>query len=287
MSGNAMRASLPPDDHVHTEWSWDADEGSMERTCARAAELGLPSVAFTEHVDHTRWHVPPEVVAASGRLGEFLGDDGRFDAPPLDVDGYLASIERCRAAHPSLRIITGLEIGEPHWHPEPVQRLLATGAFERILGSQHSLRHENEAWLSDLAGRHTALAGYELVRAHLAETLELIAADPPFEILAHVDYAVRAWPDDGEAFDPHVVEDELRAVLSALAASGRTLEVNTRRPLEATVVAWWREAGGRAVSFGSDAHRPDDLAARFSETARMVESQGFRPGRHPHDRWRR
>ena len=29
----------------------------MEATCARAVELGLPAVAFTEHVDHTRWLV--------------------------------------------------------------------------------------------------------------------------------------------------------------------------------------------------------------------------------------
>jgi histidinol-phosphatase (PHP family) len=42
---------------VHTEWSWDTATGDMERTCARAVELGLPAVAFTEHVDHVSWWV--------------------------------------------------------------------------------------------------------------------------------------------------------------------------------------------------------------------------------------
>ena len=37
----------PADGHVHTEFSWDAPGGSMERTCARAVHLGLPAVAFT------------------------------------------------------------------------------------------------------------------------------------------------------------------------------------------------------------------------------------------------
>jgi histidinol-phosphatase (PHP family) len=37
---------LPADSHVHTEWSWDAPDGSMERTCARAVEIGLPAIAF-------------------------------------------------------------------------------------------------------------------------------------------------------------------------------------------------------------------------------------------------
>ena len=55
--------TVPADDHVHTEWSWDAVHGSMERSCARAVALGLSSIAFTEHVDHTVWTasaIPPE-----------------------------------------------------------------------------------------------------------------------------------------------------------------------------------------------------------------------------------
>jgi histidinol-phosphatase (PHP family) len=35
--------SLPADSHVHTEWSWDAQHGSMQRSCARA---GGTAVAF-------------------------------------------------------------------------------------------------------------------------------------------------------------------------------------------------------------------------------------------------
>jgi hypothetical protein len=55
--------SLPADSHVHTEWSWDAQHGSMQRSCAQAVELGLPSVAFTEHVDPTVWTVDSEALS--------------------------------------------------------------------------------------------------------------------------------------------------------------------------------------------------------------------------------
>ena len=55
------------DGHVHSEWSWDARSvGSMEATCARAVALGLPSVAFTEHVDFTPFR--------AGFLAETHGD---------------------------------------------------------------------------------------------------------------------------------------------------------------------------------------------------------------------
>ena len=50
---------LPTDNHVHTEWSWDALAGSMERTCRRAVEIGLSAVAFSEHADFAPWTLPP------------------------------------------------------------------------------------------------------------------------------------------------------------------------------------------------------------------------------------
>ena len=43
----------------------------------------------------------------------------------------------------------------------------------------------------------------------------------------------------------------------ALAGTGRALEVNTSSPLASVdQVRWFREEGGEAVSFGSDAHQP-------------------------------
>src|SRR5690349_21532150 len=82
---------LPPDGHVHTEWSWDAAAGSMERSCARAVALGLPSIAFTEHADFTGWVVDPEVrVRMRAENAARLLPDGRFRPPPLDVSSYLA-----------------------------------------------------------------------------------------------------------------------------------------------------------------------------------------------------
>ena len=35
---------LPTDSHVHSQWSWDAPGGSMERTCEQALRLGLPAL---------------------------------------------------------------------------------------------------------------------------------------------------------------------------------------------------------------------------------------------------
>jgi len=284
--------ALPPDDHTHSEWSWDAMSGSMEGSCARAVELGLPSIAFTEHVDRSRWQIilpSGERRPAGPRVAAHIGADGCFDPPPFDADGYLAAIERCRARFPGLRIVTGVELGEPHWFAEQSARLLASGAFERVLGSLHTLRFEGALRdvyrLYDDWPRASGPAG--LVRGYLDEVLRMIESAVPFAVLAHLDYPARRWPEAAGRFSPTVVEEELRTVLRALARSGRALEVNTRLPLDPLVVRWWHEEGGEAVTFGSDAHLPPNVAAGFAEAAAMVEANGFRPGRAPHDFWRR
>jgi histidinol-phosphatase (PHP family) len=275
--------TLPADDHTHTQWSWDAVDGSMEGSCARAVELGLPSIAFTEHVDHTRWTVPREVMFPAAERN--LGDDGRFAPPPFDIEGYLASVERCRERYPSLTILTGAELGEPHLFPEQTRELLASGAFERVLGSLHTLPVDGVPWLVDALSPPTLPDGLthdEVIRRYLRAVTEMIPDLPgEIQVLAHIDYPLRRAQDP----DPTRFEEEFRDALAALAPTGRVLEVNTRVPLATEVVGWWREAGGQAVSFGSDAHRPDAVADSFAEAAAMVGSHGFRPDRHPHGFW--
>src|SRR5262249_8580124 len=111
----------------------------MERSCARAVALGLPSIAFTEHADFTTWVVEPGVRALMRGNAAGLSPAGGSGPPPLDAQAYLACVRRCRELFPGLRILSGAELGEPHWHEGQVKALLTAGTFDRVLGSVHSL----------------------------------------------------------------------------------------------------------------------------------------------------
>lgn len=280
--------ALPADSHVHSEWSWDAPDGSMDRTCARAVELGLPAVAFTEHFDLTRWLIRPEVRAGMTQVAHLVGDDDRFDPPPLDVDGYFTELAACRERYPDLRISSGVELGEPHWFPDQVDELLAGGGFDRVLGSLHSIEVGSERWIVDRldgAAAPADLDPHAAVRAYLAEALTMVSSCASFAVLAHLDYPVRGWPAALGDFPLADFEEEVRAVLTALAGSGRALEINTRIPFDPLLVRWWRDAGGRAVTFGSDAHSPEALANGFRDAAAVAEAAGFRFGTDPFEPW--
>ncbi|MGQ5691508.1 hypothetical protein [Rhodococcus erythropolis] len=98
---------------------------------------------------------------------------------------------------------------------------------------------------------------------------------------------MRAWPTEiAGPFDPRRFEDGFRNGMRAIAESGRALEMNTRR-LWSWIPQWWSEEGGKAVTFGSDAHVPEALAANFPEATAMLEHYGFRSGRRPEDYWTR
>ena len=64
---------------------------------------------------------------------------------PLDVEGYLADLARCRDEFPDLRILSGIEAGEPHLFPASVGRRAAAGNFQRVLGSLHGIVHRRHA----------------------------------------------------------------------------------------------------------------------------------------------
>lgn len=252
----------------------------MERTCARAVEIGLPALAFTEHADLTKWTVA--AAEFPDRLQHLIAPDGLLTPPEFDLDGYVECVQRCREKFPELRILTGVEFGQPHWHGEDAAKFIAAGRFDRVLGSLHMLPIDGQYFEPPELYKRRRPA--DVLRDYLAEIPRLVTGSDTFAILAHIDYAVRYWPGP---FDPHDFQDEFRYALSSLASSGRALEVNTVLPLYPDILRWWHEEGGDAITFGSDAHEPLALARGFTDAVAMVEAAGFRSGRHPYDYWTR
>lgn len=250
----------------------------MEGSCARAAALGLPAIAFTEHFDLTRWMISPDARADMPHSGHLVGEDQRFNPPRLDVEGYQLELARCRDLFPQIRIMSGVELGEPHWFAQDVEALLREGGFDRVLGSLHSIEVDGERWVVDDLRAPTAAPGLDpeqVVRAYLSEALRMVQSSDAFSVLAHIDYPARGWPEDLGVFPLRRFEEAFRAVLAALATSGRALEINTKLPMDAALLEWWCDAGGTWVTFGSDAHEPDLVANGFEHAAAMAEAYRF------------
>lgn len=147
------RVPVTADLHVHSEWSWDATLGSMEMTCARAVELGLGAVAFTEHADYSP-------IAAGAQL---------------DVEGYRESIARCQRLFPQLQIWSGVELGEPHRFPRAAADVLLRGDFDLVLGSLHCIVAEGQMLDCSTMGGDCSISPEKMMREYFQETLRLLA----------------------------------------------------------------------------------------------------------------
>jgi histidinol-phosphatase (PHP family) len=245
----------------------------MEATCRKALDIGLPAVAFTEHADFTGGGYP--------------------EHRPLDVGAYLAEVERCRALFGDLRILSGVELGQPHRFPREAAAVLASGPLDRVLGSVHCVDWEGALCDVSVGGLLTAGRAAQIVRSYLADVLALVESGQPFQVLAHLDYPKRYWPHDELPYRDEEFEEETRATLRAAALRGAVLELNTTRGAEPhlglcpgrTVLGWWVEEGGRAVCLGSDAHDPERIARGFELASAMAEAAGFRPNDDPAGSW--
>lgn len=140
---------------------------------------------------------------------------------------------------------------------------------KHAVGSLHSLPDGVE--YAEPTGLFEHRPAGQVLRDYLAEVARLAASTAPFEVLAHIDYPIRSWPESAGSFDPRDFEDEFRHALRETAKSGRALEVNTKVPLHGVILRWWHEEGGEAISFGSDAHDAASIARGFSEAAHMAD----------------
>jgi hypothetical protein len=103
----------------------------MRDACARAAELGLPGITFTDHADFTPLVLSADAAAYIEAVGGTVTGD-RYEPPPLDIAGYLDGVDRCRQEFPGTvpehRFRGRVPDGAARAGPPPVARWRSTPA---------------------------------------------------------------------------------------------------------------------------------------------------------------
>ena len=99
-------------------------------------------------------------------------------------DFYSEAIEHCRSSFPDLRILSGLEIGEPHWHADR-SVCARTRTVRPAAGSLHCLPDRDR--FQEPGDLYVHRDARQVVRDYLAEVAVLVAAAEAFSVLAHID----------------------------------------------------------------------------------------------------
>ena len=252
---------LPLDSHLHTDQSPDSLV-PIDVYAAQALERGIAELAITDHVD-------------------FDARDPAFEFTTFEERERVVRDAAERWGPLGVAIRFGAELTwNTAWEGD-VRRHLADHRYDFVIGSVHDWPgspYRRSGLKSWLAGRSLD----EVVAPYYAEVIAAVRSGL-FDTIGHLDVVKRYVDPYVTAADLATRPDVLEPVLEALVDSGVALEVNSsglRHPSRETypaaaTVQRFHELGGRRVTAGSDAHRPEWFAYRLGDAYEIIEAAGF------------
>jgi histidinol-phosphatase (PHP family) len=250
------------DYHIHSHpLSPDCDTPA-EHQIARAVAIGMEEICLTDHLEIN------------------LFKDKAWNRDAADYHSHFKRIGKA-----GLRVRFGVEAGISCSDGDvPIlEEKLGSIPLDFVIVSVHSLDGHvvvGPRWATEKS-----------VGCVFAEYIQKILAgikrvDPScYSCVGHVDFPTRFLTDvpDPRMFYSHAA-DELDELFRHLISRGKCIEINTGiyRSVGGLPIPgedWlgrYVELGGEFVTFGSDAHSPDQVGYRFQEAAEMAKRSGIK-----------
>ena len=151
--------------------------------------------------------------------------------------------------------------------------------YDFIIGSSHISKGKDPFFQSFYEGRTEALAYQE----YFESILENIKCFYDYDVYGHLDYSVRYLPKDAAPYSAAKYLDQIDEILRRLISAGKGLDINSKalysglsEPNPCTdILRRYHELGGEILTFGSDAHSPENIARCFEKLKDIVTSLGF------------
>jgi histidinol-phosphatase (PHP family) len=247
----------PADYHMHTPLCHHAS-GEPAAYAAQAVKLGLKEIGFSDH--------------SPMRADDFDNWRMRFD----QLGGYVESVLQTRRAFPQLNIRLGLEVDYLPGHELWIQELASLYPWDYLIGSVHYVSGD---WEVDNPARREEWTRRkpEEIWADYFKRLTQAAATRLFDIIGHADL-----PKKFGCQPPAQCQAMFEPFLQTASASQVTVELNTaglrkdcreiypsREILRSACVL------GVPISFGSDAHAPEEVGMNFADAVGWARSAGY------------
>ncbi|MFD1415228.1 histidinol-phosphatase HisJ family protein [Oceanobacillus jeddahense] len=243
------------DFHMHSSFSADC-EAEMEEMIQEAINKGLKEIAFTEHLDV-----------------DYPDKEWDFS---FDTEAYQKKLEELREKYQDrIQIRKGIEVGvQPHVLQE-TSDFIDRVKPEFIICSMHSA-NKQDLHSGEFFEDRTVDEAY---RIYFEEYYECIKNFKNYHILGHLDLVSRYVSGGWE----HVPQDIMEEILKLVISEGKGIELNTsgykygmNAPLPSkNLLRLYRKLGGEIITLGSDAHRPEEIAAYFGEAKEILTDCGF------------
>lgn len=232
--------------------------GEPTDLAAHALKIGLNEIGFSDHNPMPR--------------DDF--DDWRMRA--ADLDDYVSRVEEARRRFPQLNIKLALEVDYLPGFEEWIRDLASRHPWDYFIGSVHYVA---EDWAIDnpnMVSRWQSADVAEIWSAYF-DRLTQAAASGLFDIIGHADLCKRF------GFYPTAdCTPMFTRFLETAASHGVAIELNTaglrkdcREIYPSPGFLKLAHQLGVFITFGSDAHKPEDVGANFCDAVALARSAGY------------
>ncbi len=243
------------DYHIHTKLCRHA-EGEMEEFVLAAIHAGLGEIGFSDH---------------SPVLDDF---DPIHRMTWDDFPTYCNTIQDLREKYPQISIRLGVETDFYPGFERSLEILLKSYPIEYVIGSVHFM--EGEAVFKRVDSFPTFKENEAFVRKYF-EWLTRGVRSGFFDVVAHTDVIKWNFPDLKE-----LIQDLSGPFLETVHEEGMAIELNTsglrKKPREMYPSEQILEIAshfGIPVILGSDAHKPEEVAANFNEAIELLNECAY------------
>lgn len=247
---------LPPDYHSHTLLCKHATDKAVDYAHAAVAR-GVPTLACTEHCP------APEPFSTNVRMA--------LDEFPV----YREWVDEAKQVD-GVNVLFGIEADYYEDCEAFLGDWLPAQNFDYVLGSVHFLYYDraNGHALTGLKDGNDPWANWTTY----FERIALLARTGLYDVVAHFDLPKRYQPTPADADMERIV----KPALDAIAEASMGIEINTSAWRQGCPNAYpspqilqWACERSIPISFGSDAHTPDDVGFRFEDAVAMALDAGY------------
>ncbi len=250
--------------HTHSNNSFDA-QNTVEEMCESAIKSGLYAVAITDHCEAP--------MIGYGTKCEY----GNFDELiPKSISDAFAAKKKYAG---KLKVLCGIELGEPMHDIELTKRALAYGASDFTLASVHNLKGMSDFYFID----YSKVNVDEILKLYFDELAET-ATFQHFDSLAHLTYPLRyIKAKTGKIPNLSAFKKQIDDIFKILIKNNKALEINVSglfKDLKSTLpgqelVSRFKELGGKYITVGTDSHSVDFVGKGIREGIEVAKKAGF------------
>jgi len=247
--------NFPADLHTHTSLCKHA-EGQPADYLSAAQQKSLSALATTDHCPNDHGYSP----------------DIRMSMD--DLDTYNQWLDEAQSQSNGTAFYRGIEADFYSGCIVELGAFLEEQDYDVVLGSVHY----QSFWAEKDEERTLWDGDTERVWRRYFKLVGLMADSGLYDIVAHIDLPKR----NGRRPSADSIEEMVKPTLDKIAAAGMSIEINTaglnhevNEMYPAPEILAWASERDISITFGSDAHKPEEVGQHFDKAIQLAQAAGY------------